>query len=457
VFYKYEFILPAIKQMITYSVGNRQHSFYTPDFNQRWNMLFYSCNGICSVTPEVQQQYNDIKPLWVDVNRMHSQVQFHGMIGGGDQIYCDDVFNLVCFESWCGMRDKAKRMMQEFSPEMNRDTEAYYFNNYMTHFGKDGFREALATIPFNFTWDDHDIFDGYGSYPLYLQTSLVFKGIFHVALRFYLLFQQHTNAHLYRFEDIGHKSHSSLRLYGPRLAVISPDVRSERTLEVVIPEPSWKLIWEELDALPNSFEHLIVNATIPLAYPRIKGEQVFSLAKSAAKGTRNFLNKLQDLTLGKSGSLDGKTWAEAFCKTGAFQKVVNGFGEPELLDDLNDHWTNEAHGPEREKFIKRLQQFATEKRIRVSLLSGDVHVGGAAMFRGRNGGSWEEKKRDPRFMIQMISSAIGNVPPPFAIIKHLHMSAKPIDFDAETVEEMYPIFKDGLDGSPTTEKYSKLI
>jgi hypothetical protein len=275
-FYKYEITVPAIEQAINYSVGGRTHTFYTPDFNQRWNMLFYSCNGICSVTDEVKQQYNDIKPMWVDVHRMHASTRFHAMIGGGDQIYCDDVFNLTCFENWIGMRDKAKRMMHDYTPEMKRDTEAYYFRNYMQHFNIDGFREALAQIPFHFTWDDHDIFDGYGSYPLYLQTSHVFNGIFQIALRFYLLFQQHTNAHLYRYEDIGNKSHSSLRVYGPKLAVISPDVRSERSLDTIIPEPSWKLIWDELDALPNSIEHLIVNATIPLAYPRIKGEQVIS-------------------------------------------------------------------------------------------------------------------------------------------------------------------------------------
>lgn len=38
---------------------------------------------------------------------------------------------------------------------------------------------------------DHDIFDGWGSYPDYLQRSAVFQGLFAVARRFYLLFQQH--------------------------------------------------------------------------------------------------------------------------------------------------------------------------------------------------------------------------------------------------------------------------
>lgn len=40
-------------------------------------------------------------------------------------------------------------------------------------------------------WDDHDIFDGWGSYPPELQNCPVFSGIFFVARKFYLLFQCH--------------------------------------------------------------------------------------------------------------------------------------------------------------------------------------------------------------------------------------------------------------------------
>ena len=42
------------------------------------------------------------------------------------------------------------------------------------------------------TWDDHDIFDGWGSYPDGLQNCPVFQGCYQAAKRFYLLFQQHT-------------------------------------------------------------------------------------------------------------------------------------------------------------------------------------------------------------------------------------------------------------------------
>ena len=57
------------------------------------------------------------------------------------------------------------------------------------------------------TWDDHDIFDGWGSYPDTLQNCPVFQGCYQAAKRFYLLFQQHTTAERARQETdlFGHR------------------------------------------------------------------------------------------------------------------------------------------------------------------------------------------------------------------------------------------------------------
>jgi PhoD related phosphatase len=56
-------------------------------------------------------------------------------------------------------------------------------------------------------WDDHDIYDGFGSYPSKLQQSPVFQGLFAIAKRFYLLFQHHTTEANARQQNdlIGHQ------------------------------------------------------------------------------------------------------------------------------------------------------------------------------------------------------------------------------------------------------------
>ena len=52
------------------------------------------------------------------------------------------------------------------------------------------------------------------------------------------------------------------------------------------------------------------------------------------------------------------------------------FGHAELLDDIIDHWDAKAHLGERAAFVERLQQIAKAREVRVSFVSGDVHVGG---------------------------------------------------------------------------------
>ena len=44
------------------------------------------------------------------------------------------------------------------------------------------------------------------------------------------------------------------------------------------------------------------------------------------------------------------------------------------LDDTLDHWDAGSHLKERKAFVKRLQHLARARRLRVSFISGDVHV-----------------------------------------------------------------------------------
>lgn len=57
------------------------------------------------------------------------------------------------------------------------------------------------------------------------------------------------------------------------------------------------------------------------------------------------------------------------------------FDLPELYDDLLDEWCHDSHINERNHVLKKLQEFAEAKSIRVTLFSGDVHCAAFAMFR----------------------------------------------------------------------------
>lgn len=62
-------------------------------------------------------------------------------------------------------------------------------------------------------------------------------------------------------------------------------------------------------------------------------------------------------------------------------KFFNKFdGSVELLDDLADQWNSWRHRTERRHFAQRLLTFAKEKRVRLTILSGDAHLAAIGKF-----------------------------------------------------------------------------
>lgn len=86
-----------------------------------------------------------------------------------------------------------------------------------------------------------------------------------------------------------------------------------------------------------------------------------------------------------------------------------------------------------------MQEYAKEKSIRVSFLGGDVHCCGA----GKLYSTYLEDKEeiDPYFMVQIISSAIVNAPPPTALLTVLNQNSCYYKFDGNIEEKMYDLFR----------------
>lgn len=47
----------------------------------------------------------------------------------------------------------------------------------------------------------------------------------------------------------------------------------------------------------------------------------------------------------------------------------------EIEDDLLDHWRSKEHEDERKMLLKKLFDFANSSSTRITIISGDVHVG----------------------------------------------------------------------------------
>jgi len=214
------------------------------------------------------------------------------------------------------------------------------------------------------------------------------------------------------------------------------DCRAERKLGRICSDEQYNRIFDRLYTLPPRVEHLVVQLGIPIAYPRM----VFLESALSSK-----FNPL--VTLGRSGSFGLKGFVNKFN------------GDAELLDDLNDHWTSKHNKAERNHLIERLQRFALSRRIRISFISGDVHCAAVGMFKTLKKGkksSTLSPTSDHRYMLNVVTSAIVNTPPPngvLTLVNSLSTKRHRTLHHVDTDEEMFPLFDKDTDGSKPKSQY----
>ncbi|OMH83742.1 hypothetical protein AX774_g2757 [Zancudomyces culisetae] len=226
-----------------------------------------------------------------------------------------------------------------------------------------------------------------------------------------------------------HTNHEMSREHG----LVSIDTRFERSLERIVSEETYNQIFDKLEDMPPSTRHLFVLMGIPIIYPRL----------TYVEEAMGFLSRSSLIKM------------NIFQKEGAFSKLLNDFGEPELLDDLNDHWTAGCHLEERKALVLRLQELSNHRKVRVTFVAGDVHCCGVGCFKQSN--SEIPEVQDFRYMPQIISSAIVNSPPPNVVIRLLHLSSKKYTLDNFTYEKMVDLFVKDVNGKNPPNNNKKLL
>ena len=239
-------------------------------------------------------------------------------------------------------------------------------------------------------------FDGFGSYPEYMQSSNMFKNIGRIGIEMYLLFQHHTTLEILRnvnsdtdlFTITGTGWHF-VKYLGPAVVVVGPDCRSERTQRQVLAGPTYQGIFPKVATLPPSVQHCIWMISVPVIYPRLETvesiAQTMATGKKAVTGTYNMLGKV---TSSVAGIVGGKEVVQsgfaqvkkAVGKSGLMGGVLNTFGDIDIADELRDMWTHESKDLERTYLIRTLQGISQQKGIRMTFLSGGKQLS-AQIFR----------------------------------------------------------------------------
>ncbi|KAG8958152.1 hypothetical protein FRC03_009397 [Tulasnella sp. 419] len=218
--------------------------------------------------------------------------------------------------------------------------------------------------------DDHDLIDGFGSYPDDLQTSSVFNYIGSRGYFWFLLFQLFTvdevdglpskvGDHTFKSTIIGgdgpfipSAGHSMLTYLGPQVYMLLLDCRAERKKTQICSPKTYERIFRQLESLPAEVEHLVILVGIPIAYPRM-----------------NFLERALDskinplVILGKAGTM-----------APGMSGFLNKFNkDAELLDDLSDHWTAGDHKKERNWFTHKTMHDVQTDECMLPLFVNDTN------------------------------------------------------------------------------------
>ena len=367
------------EQPVDYAInGGETYRFVVPEQNKPLRICYGSCFGVNTL-----QDVNKVRnknAMWKVLQRVHQEKPYHLFFLGGDQIYSDQVWETVQpLRDWLHKPLK-KRVQAPFTADMEQQVAQFYFDLYCQMWSQKHPAAILSQIPTLMMWDDHDIFDGWGSYTPEQQECAVYLGIFSQAREHFRLFQLQAQ-HDTDFGEIGFLGNNGFT-YAHRigdLALVALDLRSERTLNQVMSPETWTRLqtWMEDELkeklMPDNSrrtgcKHLLVMSGIPIVNA--------------------------DLTL-LEAALDIRP------------------GKQRMEDDLKDQWLSRAHQQERLRLIHRLLQFSQESRCRVTIVSGDAHVAFMGYIQSNRD---HHTCAEANVINQLTSSAMVNLPPPALVV-----------------------------------------
>ncbi|ORY35022.1 putative plasma membrane protein [Naematelia encephala] len=450
-----EIPLQEVEMTVRYRLnGGASMEFVTPAMGQNLRWAAHSCNGFSSgVNPDdfkgpYQSGYD---PVWEDLLLKHHQRAFHCMVGGGDQIYCDAITREPEMQGWINAPDRKSKLAHPLTEEIKTAVDRFYFNHYCKIFRSNAFARANSTVPMVNMLDDHDLIDGFGTYDDETQAAPVMSYVGSRGYFWFLVFQLFTvdtvdgtnptpGTHPIKSLIIGapgawipFPGHSILVYMGPQVLLLAIDCRAERKLSRICTPETYAKLFKEVKRY-KGIEQLVILLGVPIAYPRMSFLEHFLDLK---------YNPINILARHNALGLGG---------------MVNKFNQAsELLDDLNDHWCANTHKKERNWLVLECQKLALDMHARITFLSGDVHLAavGCLLTKKSAGRRPVEPINDHRYMLNVVTSAIVNTPPPAGAARmvailgaHKHRTLH----DENTDETMIPLFKTDTDGRPMKKK-----
>ncbi|MDZ4828849.1 MAG: alkaline phosphatase D family protein [Phycisphaerae bacterium] len=413
------------EQWLGYKLLNRGKTIATidnvaiPATSHLPRLAFFSCNGFSSA--DLRRKTAEPNALWRQMRIEHETGKsggdpdcpsgVHALVGGGDQVYADSLDVLQELDKLS--EDELRGATS--SPARRKTALSQYLALYQERWSQTDPAYVFARVPGVFTWDDHDIFDGWGSQHDFVQKNAAYRDIYEAARDAFSALQlggwlasaaggrrpsllcsgsaTRTTGHLAQ----------TITFYADEqeLTFFLLDSRSGRTNERVFDEAQWtdfkKFLTDRGQAAIDEACHLLVVSSIPLVHLRFRAV----------------------------------SWI--------LSNVVPGVQEIE--DDLLDQWEHPAHLGERSRLLHTLLDHQRASGTRVTLLSGDVHAGAVGHIESTRATHREPNSLVPARIVQLTSSGIVHPSPNTwlrGVLELLGADGKK-EFDPGMTTELVPI------------------
>ncbi len=341
-------------------------------------IAFASCNGMGAKLP--QDLSDEDYAMWDRLLESHLKedlnYSYHCLILGGDQVYADPIWKKIKYFKdhkllgWNSTKkfinhEKDNLEFYQLKSKLKLEIEQFYESLYINSWGKKSICSVMAQIPSIMMWDDHDIFDGWGSHDERLQSSELFQLIFSVAKKYFEALQIRTQSN----KSLISKEHFSQRIRFRNYEIIALDNRTNRTSERIMSQSQY----DDIERIKNGNMFEATDASL-------SGQKVILFVMPVPVAHLNYKERAEK-------------WMSFFFR----RNFLSSFN-----DDGLDHWDHKKHEKEQEKLIEILFQFGDKFKPKyIHIISGDVHSAGAGRITRLNDNDGHEYS-----ISQLISSPI---------------------------------------------------
>jgi phosphodiesterase/alkaline phosphatase D-like protein len=327
-------------------------SFFTmPAAIEDMRFMFMSCNGLHRRPPGRRAT-----AMWERANlEVSRDPNIRFALLGGDQVYADDMRDV-----WLDEGGEAK-LASLGHDEVVAELAAAYAKVYSGYWHQPAIRRFMANVPCLMMWDDHDIYDGWGSH-----------GDEHDALpqAFFAAASQAFDAHQGVHNPAnGSKEHRAFAFTVGELGVLMLDLRSNRRIDADTAYPllgtaQWDFVQSSLDRFAAAkVTHLAVACSVPPVF------------------------------------------------AGRVLPTLPGWLLQEEHDDVLDQWSSGPNLNDQRRLFGKLFEFRRETSANVLLIGGDVHCASITRLRSRHPQFVFDDEPEGATIHQLVSSGIGHQAP----------------------------------------------